>query len=140
MAKRGATGDPDPIDVAFGARMRFRRKAIGMSQAALGERIGASSRQVQRYEQGRNRVSASVLVVVARSLACSPAALLGDDDQTQAAEAELLSLLAVDGAIDLLETFIQIPDLETRAAVISVAQGLAGGAGERRPRRMRAAD
>lgn len=126
-------GEPDPIDVAVGARMRIRRKELRMSQAELAERLGVSFQQVQKYERGANRVSASMLVRAAHALDCPAGALLGED-QEQALDAEFLSMLATNGAIELLRAFVQIPDNETRSAVLAIAKGLAApDAPARRP-------
>ena len=50
---------PNPVDVHVGNRMRMRRMLVGMSQEKLGERLGLTFQQVQKYEKGTNRVSAS---------------------------------------------------------------------------------
>lgn len=60
--------DPDPIDLHVGARMRARRKEIGVSQTAPAHGIGCTFQQVQKYERGRNRVSASALWRAAETL------------------------------------------------------------------------
>ncbi len=52
---------PHPIDVHVGHRVRLRRTLLGMSQTALGEALGLSFPQVQKYEKGTNRISASKL-------------------------------------------------------------------------------
>ena len=52
---------PDPVDIAIGARMRLRRKSLGISQGVLSERVGVSFQQIQKYERGANRISASSL-------------------------------------------------------------------------------
>jgi len=56
---------PNPIDANVGSRMRMRRMAIGMSQATLGERLGLTFQQVQKYEKGMNRMGSSRLQQVA---------------------------------------------------------------------------
>ena len=53
---------PDPIDLAVGVRIRIRRKLLNVSQSALAEHLGISFQQVQKYERGANRISASMLV------------------------------------------------------------------------------
>lgn len=58
---RSADGKPNPIDVHVGARIRMRRTRLGMSQTKLGEGLGITFRQVQKYEHGTNRVGASRL-------------------------------------------------------------------------------
>ena len=60
-SRRGRGAGISPIDVHVGARLRVRRKLSGMSQTALGEAIGLTFQQVQKYENGTNRISASRL-------------------------------------------------------------------------------
>ncbi len=55
------TGIPSPVDVHVGARLRVCRTLLGMSQTTLGDAIGLTSQQVQKYERGSNRISASRL-------------------------------------------------------------------------------
>ncbi len=62
------TGIPSPVDVHVGARLRQRRTLLGMSQTALGEAIGIAFQQVQKYERGANRISASRLFGLSRVL------------------------------------------------------------------------
>ncbi len=62
------TGIPSPVDVHVGARLRVRRTLLGMSQTTLGEAIGLSFQQVQKYERGANRISASRLYDLSRLL------------------------------------------------------------------------
>jgi transcriptional regulator with XRE-family HTH domain len=60
--KRSIAKDgPSPIDVHVGSRVRLRRTLLGMSQEKLGEAIGLTFQQVQKYERGMNRISASKL-------------------------------------------------------------------------------
>ena len=62
------TGTPHPVDVHVGGRVRLRRSLLGMSQTMLGEAIGLTFQQVQKYERGANRIGASRLYDVARVL------------------------------------------------------------------------
>src|SRR6202167_5852922 len=66
--RRGKGGGPNPVDVHVGARLRLRRTLIGMSQEKLGEAIGLTFQQVQKYERGTNRVGASRLYELSRVL------------------------------------------------------------------------
>lgn len=59
---------PNPVDLHVGARIRMRRKILGVSQERLAEDLGLTFQQVQKYERGANRVSASKLYEVAKSL------------------------------------------------------------------------
>ena len=60
------TGIPSPVDVHVGARVRVRRTLLGMNQTKLGDAIGVSFQQVQKYENGANRISASRLFGLSR--------------------------------------------------------------------------
>ncbi|MDR7115265.1 helix-turn-helix domain-containing protein [Caulobacter sp. BE254] len=62
---------PNPIDLHVGARIRMRRKILGVSQERLADDLGLTFQQVQKYERGANRVSASKLYEIARSLQSS---------------------------------------------------------------------
>lgn len=62
------TGSPNPIDVHVGGRVRLRRTLLGMSQEKLGEAIGLTFQQVQKYERGSNRIGASRLFDLSRVL------------------------------------------------------------------------
>jgi len=61
-------GSANPIDIHVGARMRLRRTLLGMSQEKLGEAIGLTFQQVQKYERGANRIGASRLFDLSRVL------------------------------------------------------------------------
>ena len=62
------TGIPSPVDVHVGARLRVRRTLLGMNQTNLGDAIGLTFQQVQKYENGANRISASRLFALTRVL------------------------------------------------------------------------
>src|SRR5665213_3309630 len=59
---------PNPVDLHVGGRIRMRRKVLGVSQEKLAEALGLTFQQVQKYERGSNRVSASKLYEIARFL------------------------------------------------------------------------
>jgi transcriptional regulator with XRE-family HTH domain len=59
---------PNPVDLHVGARIRMRRKLLGVSQERLAEQLQLTFQQVQKYERGANRVSASKLYEIARAL------------------------------------------------------------------------
>ncbi len=62
------TGIPNPVDVHVGARVRMRRTLLGMSQTTLGEAIGLTFQQMQKYEKGTNRISAGRLYALSGTL------------------------------------------------------------------------
>ena len=70
---RGRTlnGEPNPIDVYIGQRIRVRRQLLGLSQEALAKKIGITFQQVQKYERGMNRMGSSRLWDMAQVLGVS---------------------------------------------------------------------
>ncbi|WP_280951353.1 helix-turn-helix domain-containing protein [Manganibacter manganicus] len=60
--------EPDCVDIIVGERLRARRQSLGMSQRQTGELIGVSYQQVQKYEQGKNRISLATLVRAAEAM------------------------------------------------------------------------
>lgn len=65
---RPKLGKPNPVDVHVGSRVRLRRTLLGLSQEKLGEAIGLTFQQVQKYERGANRIGASRLFDLSRVL------------------------------------------------------------------------
>ncbi len=61
-------GQPNPIDIHVGARLRQRRTLLGMSQGKLGDTVGLTFQQIQKYERGANRIGASRLYDLSRVL------------------------------------------------------------------------
>ena len=61
-------GRTDPIDVMVGARLRKRREQLGLTQRVLGEAADVTFQQIQKYEKGTNRISASRLYRMAKEL------------------------------------------------------------------------
>ena len=69
-SSRGRTpqGEPNPIDVHVGNRIKIRRNLLGWSQETLGAKLGLTFQQVQKYEKGIDRISASTLYTIANVL------------------------------------------------------------------------
>jgi transcriptional regulator with XRE-family HTH domain len=113
---------PDPIDVAVGTRIRVQRRHLKISQDDLAQVLGLTFQQVQKYERGTNRVSASMLVRIAAKLKTTVGALVGEDmvaDQDVA----MLTALSTPGAIELLQVYGQAGP-KARRALLSVAKAL----------------
>lgn len=85
MLPAGRPGVPNPIDIHVGGRVRLRRMILGMSQERLGELIGLTFQQVQKYERGANRIGASRLYDLSRVLNV-PIQFFYDDMSTETAE------------------------------------------------------
>jgi transcriptional regulator with XRE-family HTH domain len=109
---------PDQLDIAIGAAIRLRRRQAGLSQEHLAEKCGVTFQQVQKYENGANRVSFSRLVQIAHALGLRIADLVGEIDGSvglNPVEARALSDLGVTGAIELLRDFADLsPGLRGR--------------------------
>ena len=109
-AKRGG---PNPVDVEVGARIRARRRALRLSQSQLAEALGITFQQVQKYERGANRVSASMLVGIAQVLSTSVAELVGENARPPASDAT---------ANELMATFQGLTRTEDRQTIMAVAR------------------
>lgn len=78
------------LDVAIGKAITDRREAVGMTQRRLGEAMGVTFQQVQKYEIGKNRVAASKLVLAAQALRCDVAELVGEEREDLPGTARLI--------------------------------------------------
>jgi len=114
---------PEEVDVAVGARVRIRRRTLGLSQTELANSLGVTFQQVQKYERGTNRISASMLVKVAAKLETTVAALVGEDEIAPVDTAIYIQL-ATPGAPELLAAFAKIKTAEVRNAVIKMVVAL----------------
>ncbi|WEK57765.1 MAG: helix-turn-helix transcriptional regulator [Candidatus Brevundimonas phytovorans] len=113
------------IDAAVGLRMAARRSALGLSQTALAAELGVSFQQVQKYEKGANRISASRLHQVATALGCSVADFFPARANADDALAALRDLTATTDGRLLAEAFPRIADPALRQAVTRVVAALA---------------
>ena len=126
MADRDETTGPDPIDVAVGLRLRTLRKSRGMSQEQLGRALGITFQQIQKYERGANRISASMLVKAARHLGVSPNSLLPDERDPAPASPNILAMIAsLRGVEELVQAYTRISSPRLRRAVLLLARSLA---------------
>lgn len=114
---------PDPIDVSVGGRIRLARKTKGVSQQTLAEAVGITFQQIQKYERGANRVSASMLAKIAHALDTSVAELFGANDGARGLTDELADLLGEPGALDLLRAYARLPR-PSRPALVNFLGGL----------------
>ncbi len=125
MSDRGSSG-PDPIDVAVGLRLRTLRKSRSMSQEQLGRALGITFQQIQKYERGANRISASMLVKSARALGVAPTTLLPEEgDPTPRSPAVLTLIAQIRGVEELVETYARIKSPRLRRAVLQLARSVA---------------
>lgn len=118
---------PEPVDVHVGGRIRLRRTLLGLSQGGLAEAIGLTFQQVQKYERGANRVSASMLYRVAQALDV-PVSFFFDDMPDGQPSATYDDALARRESLELLRHYHRIPDGE-RKRVYDLIKAMARATG-----------
>lgn len=124
----GRLGGADEVDAYVGARISLRRSALGLSQAALAQRIGVSFQQVQKYETGQNRISASRLHRVAGVLGTSVESFFPPDDGDSSTRAGVEALRSITATADgraLAAAFPMIADRTLRQAIARIVTALA---------------
>ncbi len=121
---------PNPIDVHVGARVRMRRFLVGMSQGKLADHLGVTFQQVQKYEKGMSRISASRLQTIANVFDV-PVSFFFENivdyplsDGEHLSEAVDASLLTQDG-MALNKAFARIKSAKVRKSVIDLVKLLA---------------
>jgi transcriptional regulator with XRE-family HTH domain len=112
-------------DRLVGERIKVLRKSKGISQAALGSAIGVTFQQIQKYENGMNRVGASRLSDIARVLEVQVSSFYDGDEDGGEDRAEVFGFLRTHGAINLLRAFSKIEDEQLRCAVLAVVRSAA---------------
>jgi transcriptional regulator with XRE-family HTH domain len=106
-----------PVDVHVGKRIRHRRWLVGMTQQQLAEQVGIKFQQIQKYETGANRVSASRLWDISRALQVSISFFFeGIEDQVEGADAKEApkDIMADKEALDLIRSYYAIPENQRR--------------------------
>ena len=135
----GRTGIPNPIDVHVGSRVRLRRTLLGLSQEKLGEALGLTFQQVQKYERGANRIGASRLFdlscvldvpisffyddISSDTSAKSPRNIVGLADQ--AVEPFEPDPLAKRETLELVRAYYRIKEPAVRKRILGLTKALA---------------
>lgn len=129
---------PNPIDVHVGSRVRLRRTMLGMSQEKLGEALGITFQQIQKYEKGTNRVGASRLQNISKILNV-PVSFFFEDapgdapgGQPGMAEANssnyVVDFLSSSEGLQLNRAFVKISDAKVRRKIVDLVKALAAEA------------
>ncbi len=137
------TGKPSPIDVHVGIRLRQRRTLLGMTQTDLADALGLTFQQVQKYEKGTNRVSASRLFDLSQvfdlpvehffeDMAPEVAAISPAKGRGKAKEAPSLdpNLMTTRETLELVRAYYKIEDADVRKRLYEMAKALGAGAGK----------
>lgn len=135
---RMPSGKPNPVDVYVGSRVRLRRALLGLSQENLGDAIGLTFQQVQKYERGANRVGASRLWDLSRVLDCPVSYFFEDmDDDVQASSPRNLTErtkapeykdtdpMTKRETLDLVRAYYKITNPKVRRRIYELAKSLA---------------
>jgi transcriptional regulator with XRE-family HTH domain len=130
---------PNPTDRYVGARVRMRRLMLGMSQTALGNSLGVTFQQVQKYEKGANRIGASRLQQIAGSLQVPVAFFFEELPMPAKAQAsarantqahaglspnQISAVLATSDGLALLEGFARIKSPKLRRRLVDLVEQL----------------
>ncbi|MEI7931435.1 MAG: helix-turn-helix domain-containing protein [Alphaproteobacteria bacterium] len=132
MASNEAEKSPNPVDLYVGGRIRMRRRSLGVSQEKLAEDLGLTFQQVQKYERGANRVSASKLYEIARSLQ-TPVAFFfeGLNDPTQdgaydpPADIFVHEFLMTNEGLELAAVFPKVKKSRLRRRILDLVRAMA---------------
>lgn len=135
--RRQKSDKPNPTDVHVGSRVRLRRTLLGMSQEKLGEAIGLTFQQVQKYERGANRVGASRLYDLSRVLDV-PVSFFFEEMAPGVAATERHPQGLADAperyesdpmlkreTLELVRAYYKIPDQQVRRRLFDLAKALA---------------
>lgn len=127
---------PNPIDIYVGSRVRLRRNMAGMSQQRLGEMLGVTFQQVQKYEKGTNRIGASRLQRISEILDAPVSFFFQDGDTAGASrgmsketesENELTQFAASREGVALNRAFAAIKNPRIRQQLLALAKSVAQG-------------
>jgi len=123
---------PNPVDVHVGSRIRLRRTLVGMSQEKLGDGLGITFQQVQKYEKGTNRVGASRLQAISGILGVQPRFFFEGGPQQMSGEESaamgeiggLNGFIASKEGLELNRSFAKIRDPAIRKKIVSLVLAL----------------
>lgn len=124
---------PNPIDLHVGSRIRLRRKVLGVSQESLAADLGLTFQQIQKYERGTNRVSASKLYEIARSLQTTTSYFFDGFADPHSGKAQSPEYVEEKAAVDFLMTpeglemaalFPKIPKGKMRRRVLDLVRAM----------------
>jgi transcriptional regulator with XRE-family HTH domain len=123
---------PDPVDVHVGRRTKMRRMMLNLSQSDLGEKSGITFQQIQKYEKGVNRVSASRLQEFAKCLDVPVSfffeGLPSNGAKLKNAPEDLAQqFLATRDGIDLAKALVSISDKALRRSIVAMVEEIASG-------------
>lgn len=130
MNDRPAAEQAHPVDLYVGARLRIRRKMMGLSQTQVADALGITFQQIQKYERGANRVSASKLYEIAKSLQ-APVAYFFEgleataDGVSEGGEPFVHDFLMTSEGLELATQFPRITRSRVRRRILELVRSMA---------------
>src|SRR6195256_6136701 len=125
---KSTTKSTNSHDIEVGQRIRARRMAQGMSQTELGNMLGVTFQQVQKYEKGINRVGAGRLVRVGEALDVPVSFFFGTTDGGGGDHRAILGFLDTSYSLRLLRAFSRIPQTHVQRAMVELVESIAPAA------------
>jgi transcriptional regulator with XRE-family HTH domain len=116
----------DSVDTIVGHNIRIQRMTRGLSQHELGELLGVSFQQVQKYEKGTNRVSAGRLHKLASALGLPITAFYASADTHKGNQPSPLALIANRDSLQIVQSFNKINNRAVRRSLVNLVRQLAG--------------
>ena len=117
---------PNPVDKYVGSRVRMRRIMLGMSQEKLGDSLGLTFQQVQKYEKGTNRIGASRLQHIADVLQVPVSfffeGAVGEMKTSEPRSLYVSEFLASSEGIALVKAYMNIRDIKTRRCIVQLVE------------------
>lgn len=132
----GVNGSPNPVDVYVGGRVRLQRTLLGLSQEKLGESVGLTFQQIQKYERGANRIGASRLHEFSQILDVPVSFFFDGIDQNKPKPSSQKRQVKSNGTgdedflhkretLELIRAYYRIPDTLVRKRLFDTIKALA---------------
>ena len=124
------TKAPNPVDKHVGSRVRMRRIMLGMSQEKLGEALGLTFQQIQKYEKGTNRIGASRIQQISGILQVpvsflfdgAPGSVNAEGASVAPSPTYVSDLLATSEGLALVRAFSRIQDIKLRRSIVDMIE------------------
>lgn len=126
--------EPNPVDVYVGARLRMRRVFLDVSQEKLSDAIGVTFQQIQKYEKGTNRISASRIYEISKALNVSISYFFDEFDESELNDERLsearsmalnIDIMERKETIDIVKSYYKISNLKIRKKITELLMSLA---------------
>ena len=121
---------PNPTDIYVGSRVRMRRKMLGLSQEKLGEKLGITFQQIQKYEKGTNRVGASRLQAMAGALEVPVSYFFPDNPNADGSGVQeegatfMMDFMSTSEGLELSRAFMRLRNTKVRRKILELVRAV----------------